>query len=100
MALIDDIKLNLRVSTKALDPEIRMLIDSAVADMIRVGVDPEYINIEDEIPPLVKHAITCYCKAHFGYDEPDAERFNASYRQLVADMLNSSVNIAAKARND
>lgn len=94
MALIDEIKLILRISNDAYNDEIEMLINAAQADMLRVGVEEAYVNAPKD-NPLVKHAIACYCKANFGYDETDATRFDASYRQLVADMLNSKRNIAA-----
>lgn len=94
MALIDDIKLILRITNDAFNTEIEMLIAAAQADMLRVGVEEAYVNAPDE-NPLVKHAIACYCKANFGYDEVDATRFDAAYRQIVADMLNSKRNIAA-----
>lgn len=97
MALIDDIRPILRVTSDAFDAEIEMLISAAQADMLRVGVEEEYVSDPDN-NPLVKHAIACYCKANFGYDEADASRFDGAYRQLVCDMLNSYRNIAAIAQ--
>ena len=88
MSMFDDIKIVLRVSTDALDPEVRMLINAARADMVRVGIDED--RVEDESDPLVKQAVACWCKGHFGFDNPDAEFYDRSYRQCVADMLNSS----------
>jgi hypothetical protein len=32
--------------------------------------------------PLIKRAITVYAKAHFGYNNPDSEKFVASYNGL------------------
>jgi len=77
MALIDDVKLALRVTSVDFDTEIQDLIDSAKADLRLSGVtDP------DETDPLIKRAITVYCKAHFGYDNPEADRFQRSYDLL------------------
>ena len=87
MGLFDDIKTVLRVTATELDSEVQMLIDAAEADMARVGVDADRIDEED---PLVKQAIACYCKARFGFDNDDADYYERSYRQSVADMLNSS----------
>lgn len=98
MALIDDIKLSLRLTTDALDSEVQMLVDSALFDMERVGVNPDLLQLDwdDDIPnAFVKNAVTCYCKAHFGYDNAEADRFDESYRRIVCDLLNSSHNIAA-----
>jgi hypothetical protein len=55
-------------------------------------VDEDEENIQNG---FVKHAVTAYCKAHFGYDVPEAQRFDDSYRRIVCDLLNSSQNIAA-----
>lgn len=98
MALIDDIKLSLRLSTDAMDSEVQMLVDSALYDMERVGVDPDLLLVDGDdnlANAFVKNAVTCYCKAHFGYDNGEADRFDESYRRIVCDLLNSSRNIAA-----
>lgn len=77
MALIDDVKLALRVTAPDFDPEIQGLIDAAKADLKLAGVaDPV------ETDPLIKRAIITYCKANFGYDNPEAERFQQSYDML------------------
>jgi len=81
MALLDDVKQALRVSGAALDTEIQDLIDAAKADLRLTGVHPDRIVDTD---PLIKRAITVYCKAHFGYDNPEAERFQQSYDMLKA----------------
>lgn len=96
MALFDDIKTILRVKASAFDSEIEMLIAAAKADMVRVGVRDELVNPSDGEPsPLVKQAVACYAKAHFGYDNSEATRFARSYRQTVTDLMNSDANIAA-----
>lgn len=90
--LIDTVKTVLRVSSDAYDEEVEILVSSALADILRVGVNPEYVS---GFRPLVKQAVCLYCKANFGYDNEEAARFQESYRQCVTDMLNSSENIAA-----
>lgn len=97
MALLDDIKMVLRVKADAFDAEVSMLIGAAKADMLRVGIREELVNPSDgEIAPLAKQAIACYCKANFGYDNDEAGRFNAAYRQTVCDLMNSDANTAAE----
>ena len=82
MALLDDVKQALRVSGAALDTEIQDLIDAAKADLALSGVHPDRIVDTD---PLIKRAITVYCKAHFGYEDPaQAELFLRSYLALKA----------------
>lgn len=88
MALLDDVKVSLRLSTEAMDSEVSMLIAAAKADMRRVGV-PEGMLEDDSMDPYVKCAVTEFVKARFGYDNSEAARFDESYRQIVRDVLNS-----------
>lgn len=74
-----------------------MLIAAALYDMERAGVSPTLLDIDGEVDnAFVKQAVTAYCKAHFGYDNDEAVRFDDSYRRIVCDLLNSSANIADK----
>lgn len=77
MALIDDVKTALRITADEFDGEITGLIDAAMADLQQAG-----IYTPDETDPLIKRAVILYCKAHFGYDNPEAERFQQSYEML------------------
>lgn len=90
--MLAEVKLALRLGSEVYDPEVSMLIDAACEDMCRVGVDEAYVA---EAGPRVRHAVVCYCKASFGYDNPEAARFDQSYRQIVIDMLHSGHNTAA-----
>lgn len=100
MALIDDIKASLRVVSTKFDAEVQMLIDAALYDMERAGVNPALLKPSDEGESnlenaLVKKGVTAYCKANFGYDNAEAPRFDDAYNRVVIDLLNSSENIAA-----
>lgn len=77
MALIDDVKLALRITSADFDSEVQALIDAGMADLTLSGV----VN-PLETDPLIKRAIITYCKAHFGYDNPEADRFQRSYDLL------------------
>lgn len=78
--MLDDVRDALRVSGNDLDIEILDLIESAKADLQLSGVHPSKIIDTD---PLIKRAITVYCKAHFGYEDPTmADRFQQSYVML------------------
>lgn len=79
MAFIDDVKKHLRITTTALDVEVQDLMDAAELDLELSGLDPAKIVTTD---PLIRRAITIYCKAHFGYDNPDSDRFAKSYDML------------------
>lgn len=94
--LRDDIKVMLRVTDDAFDDEIDGLICYAKADMIRVGIDPDIVNSDENA--LVNMAIGSYCKANFGFDldRHEANRLNSSYRQIVCDLMNSTANLSAR----
>lgn len=77
MALIDDVKTALRVTTADFDSEITDLINAAKADLHQAG-----LYVVEETDALIKRAIILYCKANFGYDNPEADRFKESYEML------------------
>ena len=78
--LLGDIKDALRVSGNDLDTEVADLIDAAKADLQLSGVHPDKIVDTD---PLIKRAVTVYCKANFGYDDPKmSDRYQESYNSL------------------
>ena len=80
MALLDDIKLTLRISNTAFDSEISDLISAAQSDLKLSGVLESKVN--DDTDPLIKRAIIIYVKANFGWNNPDAERLQHSYNML------------------
>lgn len=77
MALLDDVKLALRIQNSAFDTEIQDEIDAAMADLAISGM----VNI-DETDPLIKQAIKVYVKANFGLANPDSEKYRESYDML------------------
>jgi hypothetical protein len=87
MALIDDVRLNLRITSSAYNTEIEDLILSAKLDLGLSGVTDEAIDTTDA---LVKRAIILYCKANFGYNNADADRFQQSYDMLKAHLTLSA----------
>ncbi|MBR3321912.1 MAG: DNA-packaging protein [Exiguobacterium sp.] len=82
MAFIDDVKMALRVSSTALDPEITRLISAAQSDLGIAGV------LFDDLDEPVAQAVITYCKMNFGIPD-DYDRLKASYdeqkSQLVTD---------------
>ncbi len=75
--MLESVKSTLRISVNDLDGDIQDLIDAAKADLKLSGVN----KIEDT-DPLIKRAIKVYCKANFGYDNPEAEKFQQSFDML------------------
>ena len=81
MAILDDVKVALRVAatTTTFDGEIGELITAALADLKMAGVVADKGVSTDT---LVKRAVITYCKAYFGYDNPDSDRLAESYLML------------------
>ena len=96
MSLIDDVKVALRVTTDAFDPEVEMLVEAALRDLERVGIPGELL-VDGPTDPLVRAAVCMYAKAHFGFDNSEAPRFDESYRQIVKDFLNSPTTYSAQS---
>lgn len=80
MALIDDVKVALRVKSNAFDTELNIMIDAAQADLGIAGVD-----LPDTLDPICKQAIITYCKIHFGQPENYAD-LKASYDEQKAQL--------------
>lgn len=89
MALIDDVKTALRITTDVYDGEISGLIAAARDDLRLSGVASAALDADDP-DPLIKRAIILYCKAEFGLDNPEAERYMASFRALETHLALSS----------
>ena len=86
--MLNDVRDALRISGSDLDIEIQDLIDAAKADLQLSGVAAAKIVDTD---PLIKRAVVVYCKAHFGWDNPEADRFARSY-----DMLKTHLTLSAE----
>ena len=87
MALLDDVKVALRISASntSFNSEINDLISAAQRDLLVAG-----IKVADTSDPLIKRAIVTYAKAHFGYDNPEAERFEKAYNAIKLHLMLSS----------
>lgn len=76
--LLETVKKNLRVTHSALDDaEIVPLIEAAKKELAIAGV----VTAKEDDPMIIR-AVTAYAKAHFGYDNPDAERFERVFNSL------------------
>lgn len=85
MALLDEVKLALRVTTNAYDDELNSLIESAKLDLGIAGVT---FDILDDV---VKTAIKTYCKMNFGTPNSDVyDRLKKSYDEQKAQMSNAT----------
>jgi len=81
MALIDDVKVALRVKSTAFDSaEIQPIIDACKIDLKLSG-----LNVIEETDPLLQRAVVLYAKGMFGYDA-NSERFMQAYTMLKNSM--------------
>ena len=83
MALLDDCKLALRISSNAYDSEINDLIAAAKLDIKETGI---VIDESSDNKGLWKIAVLTYVKANFGFNNPDAEALRDSYQWTLKKM--------------
>ena len=72
--------LRLTIVDEDLDNEINDLIKAARMDLNIVGLVSE--DFSENNAALIKQAIILYAKGNWGYDNPDAPRFLATYEDL------------------
>ena len=84
MALLDDVKMALRIKTTKFDTELSNKIEAAKLDLGVAGV-----VVPSEIDAIVEEAIITYCKMNFGLPE-DADRLKRSYDEQKAQLSNAT----------
>jgi hypothetical protein len=80
MALIDDVKVHLMLTTNARDVEVQDLINAAEADLKLIGV-PDALAVATD--PLIKRYIVTYCKQYFGYENPDHDLLDRARNMMM-----------------
>lgn len=75
--MLEKVKLSLRIKHFKLDDEINDLIEACKVDLSISGV-----RKIDETDPIIQRAIIIYCKANFGLDNTDSEKYQKSYDLL------------------
>lgn len=81
MAILDDAKLAMRITTNAYNAEISRLLAAGAADLGVVDIDAS-----DTTDALISQALITYVRAHFGTPE-DYDRLKASYDEQKAQMM-------------
>ena len=79
--MLNKVKLALRINNNAYDGEISDLIHACKKELELAGIASSNIVDTDE---MIIQTVTCYCKAYFGFDNTDAERYIRSYESLKA----------------
>lgn len=75
--MLEKVKLSLRIKHSKLDDEINDLIEACKIDLSISGVR----KIE-ETDPIIIRAVIIYCKANFGLDNKESEKYQKSYDLL------------------
>lgn len=83
--IVSKVKNALRIKSKdeGLNEEVADLVDAAILDLVSSGIKGDLDN------KLFTQAVTVYCKAQFGFDNPDSERLNNSYLSMKHKMMNA-----------
>lgn len=84
MALLDDVRLSLRVSTTVYDNELNRLIESAKLDLGIAGV-----VVPETLDNVVSTAVVTYCKMNFG-NPSNYDKLKSSYDEQKAQLSMSS----------
>lgn len=84
--LLESVKSALRVTTDdvGINAEIKMLVESAKMDLQMSGIRVKNTAEDGTVTydDIIALAITLYCKAKFGFDNPEADRFYQMYRTI------------------
>lgn len=81
---MDDVKLALRISHTALDTDIQDLIDVCLLDLKLAGIVIPEEGAKEYA--LVKQAVKTYCKANFGLENTESEKYQKSYDDIKQHM--------------
>ncbi len=81
--MLEKVKLSLRIKSNLLDLELSDLIEACKIDLSISGV-----RKVEETDPIINRAIILYCKANFGLDNKDSEKYQKSY-----DLLKQSLSL-------
>ena len=78
--MLEAVKLALRITGNAFDPEINDLISAALKDLTLAGIVNQ--NTED---PLIRRAVITFCRMNFGQPD-DYDRLKKSYDEQKSQM--------------
>ena len=84
MAILDKVRMALRISTTSFDDELTDLINAAQSDLGIAGV-----VLPTELDEICTRAIITYCKMSFGLPE-DYDRLKASYDEQKAQLVTAT----------
>lgn len=77
--MLEKIKQALRIKSNAFNDELNDLITAAKLNLEISGIAKSKIIDTD---PLIIQAVKTYCKANFGLDNKDSEKYQKSYDMI------------------
>lgn len=77
--MLDKIKLSMRISNNEFDSEIEDMINACESDLGISGVASTHLVDTDK---LFVQAVINYCKAYFGLDNPDKDKYILAYEKI------------------
>lgn len=77
--MLNKVKLALRIGNDAYDTEITDLINACKRELELAGIASSNIKDTDE---MIIQTVISYCKAYFGFDNSEADRYIKSYESL------------------
>lgn len=80
--MLEQVKLALRLVTDIFDGEVNDLIEAAYDDLEIAGVQAR----KNATAPLIRRAVTTYCKANFGTPD-EYDRLKAAYDEQKAQLM-------------
>lgn len=88
MALLDDVRASMSLTSSVTDVVLQGYIDSAIDDMRRVGIREELLA-EETMSPQAKHAVMAFCNAFYNVDSIKSPFCLQSYNYTVTELMNS-----------
>lgn len=85
--MLNNVKLALRINNDAYDSEITGLINSCKRELELSGIASSNILMADD---LIMTTIVLYCKAYFGLDNDEAERYLNAYNSYKTFLLTNN----------
>lgn len=80
MALIDRVRSGINFTTTARDTDLQELIDAAIEDLRKQGVDAS----EETESARIVQAVILFCRAYGRAEDPNADRYMEMYTGLKA----------------
>lgn len=74
--MLPKVKQALRIKSNSFDDEILDLIEAANLDLAVSGIN---VSVDDK---LIQRAVVVYCKANFGLENNDSEKFTKAYEHI------------------